>query len=88
MVTMAAGEPPLTGADSPLTSSAHQGPGSSLPRLVARPGDLTPPRRQSKVYVGPCRAIGQDGTGLEALHPHLTVVAHGSAWAAALSEKA
>jgi hypothetical protein len=42
MVTMAAREPPLTGADSPLTGSAHRGLESSIAKPVARPENLGP----------------------------------------------
>jgi hypothetical protein len=42
MVTMAAREPPLTGADSPLIGSAHRGLESSIAKPVARPENLGP----------------------------------------------
>jgi hypothetical protein len=77
MITMAVGEPPLIGVDSPLSGSAHQRPESSTPKQVTRPGDLTPTGGQSIVYVSPCRAIGLDGTSRGASYPHLIAAACG-----------
>jgi hypothetical protein len=75
MGTMAAGEPPLTGADSPFLGSAHRGSEPSKPKHVAKPGDLTPPEGQTEVCTSPYRVMGRNGTSQEALCPRLIVVA-------------
>jgi hypothetical protein len=60
MGTMIAGEPPMTGVDSPFLGSAHRGPKPSIPKQDARPRDLTPLGRWTEVYARPYVVMGRN----------------------------
>jgi hypothetical protein len=88
VVTTAADGHPLTWANSPLTGLARRGPKPSIPKEVARPGDLTSPGGRTEGRAGPCRVMGRDAASQEALCPRLIVTTRWSAWATTSPEEA